>query len=88
MISLAATIAGYYYMKHTGDYDRIYSPIFPLLAFFFIGLVVSNVFMSIYSVAADTIIHCYCMDEEMHDGVKYAPPLLNDFITKRTPEDR
>jgi len=37
--------------------------------------------MSVYGMAADTVIHCFCMDSEMHDnGPQYVPPLLQDFV--------
>ena len=39
--------------------------------------------MNIYGTAADTIIHCYCIDDEANDGqgAQQAPPLLKAFIT-------
>jgi len=39
--------------------------------------------------AADTIIHCYCMDEEIHEnqgGAQYVPKLLREFID--SPSDK
>ena len=37
--------------------------------------------MSVFGVTADTVIHVFCMDEEMHTyGAKHAPPQLREFI--------
>ena len=39
--------------------------------------------MSIYGVAADAIIHCYAIDDEVHeDGAKYAPAHLRKLVDK------
>jgi len=41
--------------------------------------------MSIYGVAADTIIHCYAMDDELHQdqgGAKYVPRYLKNLVDK------
>jgi len=39
--------------------------------------------MSVYGVAADSIIHCYAMDDELHeDGAKHAPKYLEDLVSK------
>jgi len=53
----------------------------PTLIFLLVSYVVGHNFMSIYGMSADTIIHCYCMDDETNDGSpQHAPPLLQDFI--------
>jgi hypothetical protein len=48
---------------------------------------IGHMFMSVYGVSADTIIHVYCMDEEMHEyGARHAPPLLKEFVDKHVPK--
>ena len=42
--------------------------------------------MNVYGTTSDTIIQCFCMDEEMHDGAKFAPKSLKDFIHRNLPK--
>ena len=37
--------------------------------------------MSVYGISADTIMHCFAMDEEINDGLaKHAPEQLKEFV--------
>lgn len=43
--------------------------------------------MSVYGVAADTIIHCYAMDDELHahaGGARHAPEFLKAVVNTST----
>jgi len=73
---------GYLILTKTSLQNDILSPFAPTLVFFFISYVIGHNFMSIYGMAADTIIHCYCIDDESHekDGAQHAPELLRQFI--------
>ena len=42
--------------------------------------------MNVYGTTSDTIIQCFCMDEEMHDDAKFAPKSLKDFIHRNLPK--
>jgi len=64
--------------------NDVMSSFAPTLIFLLISYVVGHNFMSIYGMSADTIIHCYCMDDEIHEkegGAQHAPQLLQEFIT-------
>ncbi len=42
-------------------------------------------FMTVYALAANTIMHCYCVDEELHKDkglqqAAFAPEALKDFV--------
>jgi len=83
-ITITATLAGYLILTRTSLSDKVLSPFGPTLAFLIISYVVGHNMMSIYGMSADTIIHCYCMDDEIHEkagGPQHAPPLLREFIT-------
>ncbi len=37
--------------------------------------------MNVYGISANTIIHCFAMDEEINDGnAQHAPQELRDFV--------
>jgi len=37
--------------------------------------------MGVYGISADTIIHCFAMDEEINDGIaEHAPLELREFV--------
>jgi hypothetical protein len=87
-ISALATLIGYFVITQEGIFhDRIHDPIAPCTLFFLHAYIVSKVFMGVYGVAADTIIHCFAMDEEMHDGhAQCAPEKLRDFADNNLPK--
>jgi len=73
-------LIGYLIITRVNSISKeITSPFFPTLIFLLISYVVGHNFMSIYGMSADTIVHCYCMDDEIHEkdgGAQHAPPLL------------
>jgi solute carrier family 44 protein 1 (choline transporter-like protein)/choline transporter-like protein 2/4/5 len=84
-ITALATFFGYYIVMH--DYSgQVYSWIVPCVVFLFVSYIIAHVFMNVYGVSADAIVHCYCMDEEIHDTVKHAPPLLREFVDTHAPK--
>jgi len=83
-ITIASTLAGYLILTRTSLNNDVLSPFGPTLAFLIISYVVGNNMMSIYGMSADTIIHCYCMDDEIHEkagGPQHAPKILREFIS-------
>ena len=44
--------------------------------------------MNVYSVSVDTIIQCFCMDEEMHGDARHAPRLLKEFVNNNFPQSQ
>jgi hypothetical protein len=53
--------------------EKLYSPFIPTLVVFFFAYVVGALFMSVYGYAADTILACFIVDEELNKK-KNAPP--------------
>jgi hypothetical protein len=72
------------YMTITRDeyfQDNLFTTNLPTLFFAFISYVIGGCFMNVYGTAAEAIVHCYCMDEEINQRkVKYAPSLLQEFV--------
>jgi len=82
-ITVGSTLIGWLILTHTSLHTKIYSPMAPTVLFVIISYVIGSNFMSVYGMSADTIIHCYCMDDELHEsqgGAQHAPELLRDFI--------
>ncbi len=54
-----------------------------------ISFVVGSIFMGIYGTAADTILVCFVMDEEMDpkNESPNAPKKLNDFLNEHVKKD-
>lgn len=68
-------------------HDKISSIYFPCIIAGIIGYLVGAIFMSIFSFAADTILQCFFLDEELGDDAKgrppgNRPPIMNDFIER------
>jgi len=83
-ITVTSTLAGYLILTRTSLNTSVLSPFGPTLAFFLISYVIGHNMMSIYGMSADTIVHCYCMDDEIHEkagGPQHAPEILRHFIT-------
>jgi len=81
-ITLIATFLGNLIITQNSAFSaKLYSPLAPTLIFALISWLVADVFMAVYGVSADAIIHCFAMDEEIHDGnAQHAPQELKDFI--------
>jgi len=81
-ITLVATVIGNIVITNSDTFSgRIYSNVTPTLMFALVSWIVSDVFMGVYGISADAIIHCFAMDEEIHDGVaEHAPQQLRNFI--------
>jgi len=78
-----------YVILTTSDNYKSYSPWLPLIVIFFISYTVGALFMSIYGMAMDAILQCFCQDEK-DNGVgkaKNCPELLRDFLDKNVKEE-
>jgi hypothetical protein len=63
----------------------ISSPVIPCITVFIIGYVVGSIFMSVYSIASNTILQCFILDYEIakvkfDGGANHQPPSLQPFI--------
>jgi hypothetical protein len=80
-ITFVASIIGYAIITQSTYFQQaLYSPITPMIFFILVSLIIAHVFMSVYGVSADTIIHCFCMDEEMNTSAQNTPPALREFV--------
>eukprot|EP00331_Platyophrya_macrostoma_P009145 CAMPEP_0176426544 /NCGR_PEP_ID=MMETSP0127-20121128/12006_1 /TAXON_ID=938130 /ORGANISM="Platyophrya macrostoma, Strain WH" /LENGTH=229 /DNA_ID=CAMNT_0017807833 /DNA_START=437 /DNA_END=1126 /DNA_ORIENTATION=+ len=80
-ITLVAMILSYVAVLKIHAFSaNLFSGVLPIIIVGCIGYLISSTFMVIYGIAADAIIHCFCMDEEIHTSSRYAPPLLREFI--------
>lgn len=64
IIVLSGWIA-YLIMMNSDLKDKIYSPVFPVIVVCIIAYILASVFLSVYSFAANSILHCYLVDEEV-----------------------
>jgi hypothetical protein len=85
-IAIASTYGGYILITKADKFDqKIHSPVFPTLVFFCIAYILALLFMSVYSMACDTILHCFLADEELAGTDReaaHAPELLKDFVNR------
>jgi len=82
-ITFVATVIGYAIITQSQYFqEHLYSPITPMIFFILVSLIIAHTFMGVYGVSADTIIHCFCMDEEMSGSAQNTPPALKEFVDK------
>lgn len=66
--------------------DKIYSPFFPTVVVFIFAYGIAAVFMSVYGLAADTILACFVVDEELskkkNAPPRHCPESLKSFIDR------
>jgi hypothetical protein len=48
--------------------DKVYSPVFPVCVVVAIAYLLSAIFLSVFSFAANTILHCFVVDTEIQGG--------------------
>lgn len=66
--------------------EKIYSPFFPTLVIFIFAYGIGAIFMTIYGLAADAILACFVVDEELSKDKnavsRHCPESLRSFIAK------
>lgn len=84
MIAGGATFVGYlcveYWLEDQVDLNNSFVP---LIIFFIVTYVIATVFLSIYSMGADTILQCFLLDEELNKGAGGAnarPPAMKGLV--------
>jgi len=82
IIAGSATLLGFLIITQATKFKaEVISPVVPTIFFFLSSWIVAHVFMGIYGMSADTIVHCFAMDEEIHDGaVVHAPEELREYV--------
>ena len=72
--------------------DSIHSPIFPTVVFILVAYSISGLFMSVYGMACDTILHCFLADEELgaknRGAPSHSPELLVSFMGRERQKDQ
>eukprot|EP01015_Nassula_variabilis_P032901 TRINITY_DN779_c0_g1_i6.p1 TRINITY_DN779_c0_g1~~TRINITY_DN779_c0_g1_i6.p1 ORF type:complete len:357 (-),score=60.90 TRINITY_DN779_c0_g1_i6:124-1155(-) len=68
LITAGAAAGGYFYVTKADIRHQISSPILPTIAFIIVGYVIADLFMTVYSMSVDTVLQCFLVDEEAHDG--------------------
>jgi len=86
-IALASTYCGYLIITRSSLYeDELNSPLFPSIVFLLLAYVIASLFMSLYGMAVDTILHCFLLDEELCSKnsrpPQHAPEQLKSFLDK------
>ncbi|KAL4476085.1 hypothetical protein ABPG74_009818 [Tetrahymena malaccensis] len=80
-ITFFSAIMGYLIITNMTTYsEKIYSAGVPTFLFVVIAFCISSVFMSIYGMAADTLLMCLCSDKEINRGrPQSCPQTLQEF---------
>lgn len=74
IISGASTFGGYLLITKYSKFSvGMTSPLLPTVFMFFISWMIGMLIMSVYGMAADTILHCFLIDEELNKE-KGRPP--------------
>ena len=92
IISISSTYFGYLIITHPSKWEnQIHSPVFPTIVFLLISFLIAEVFMSVYGMACDTILHCFLVDEEIckRNGRNpmHSPETLKDFLDSERKND-
>jgi hypothetical protein len=72
-IASLTALAGFLVITNWDKFNQIYSPFIPTIIIFVFAYVVGACFMTVYGLAADTILACFILDEEINSK-KNAPP--------------
>ena len=84
-ITIIATLIGYIIIVKVEYFKtKIASPAVLTLIFAVLAYSLSCLFMSVWSMAARTILHCYFVDEEINDGSAImCPEYLREFFAHK-----
>jgi len=86
MIASGTTLGFYFAITYISSIKtNILQPIYLLILVFIMSFAVGILFMSVYSIAMDTILQCFIVDESNQKdkggkGPLYAPPEIADLI--------
>ena len=85
LIVLGSAFFGYMLITRWDRYDdKLTSPFLPTIVFCIIAYLIAALFMIVYGMATDTILHCFIADEELNSsdgrGAYHAPEPLREFM--------
>ena len=67
IISVSVTLIGYYLLKWYGNILNVhFDTIGPIVIIFIIGTTISLLFNNIFEVSADTMLHCYILEDRLN----------------------
>ena len=78
---LIAVLSGwiaYLIIMNSNLKDDVYSPVFPVIVVVIIAVLLSMIFLSVFSFSATTILHCFLIDEEIKGNRQ--PESLKEFL--------
>jgi len=82
--AITALIGFFVITKWTRFSDNLYSPFIPTALMFIFAYCIGAIFMTVYGLAADTILACFVTDEELskkkNAPARHCPSTLRDFI--------
>eukprot|EP01017_Pseudomicrothorax_dubius_P044490 TRINITY_DN7522_c0_g1_i6.p1 TRINITY_DN7522_c0_g1~~TRINITY_DN7522_c0_g1_i6.p1 ORF type:complete len:260 (+),score=54.76 TRINITY_DN7522_c0_g1_i6:961-1740(+) len=64
---------------------QVENPVFPIVAIALECYVIGAIFMTVWATANEAIMHCFCVDEEIHKdkgGPKHCPERLANFVKR------
>jgi Plasma-membrane choline transporter len=80
LVVVLSAFACYFLLGITGEGEDIISPVGPVVFVVLSSYIIAKVFISIYTTSADSILHFFCADEEIHAAgggrAKYCPTNL------------
>eukprot|EP00736_Rhodelphis_marinus_P003564 Rmarinus@m.19045 len=86
-ISVSAAVFCFLYIDNADEYasggsKELSSPFLPVFVCFLAALLVAYGFLSVYSMAIDTILLSFCLDRKLHEGPPnmYAPTSLTKYL--------
>eukprot|EP01016_Furgasonia_blochmanni_P055586 TRINITY_DN9332_c0_g1_i2.p1 TRINITY_DN9332_c0_g1~~TRINITY_DN9332_c0_g1_i2.p1 ORF type:complete len:660 (-),score=111.00 TRINITY_DN9332_c0_g1_i2:60-2039(-) len=81
-IAVASTTVGYLIITRSESIrNDISSPIPLMICFAFVTYTIGALFMSVWSMAADSILQCFFVDTEVNNGTAVnCPPTLREFV--------
>ena len=81
LIATTTMFVGLFHITNI-DYfwQRIYSPFFPMIAFFVVAYPVASTFMEFFATAAKTLLMCYCIQLDLAVNRAKCPPALRNFF--------
>jgi hypothetical protein len=86
-IAVATAFSCYAAITYWDRYgDEVSSPYFPCLVALIIGYVIGSIYLSVFSFAADTVLQCFLVDEELASAgcprpPSNRPPTMEGFVT-------
>ena len=84
VIAGGSTFCGYllvrYWIEENTDLNNGFVPI---VVFFLLSYVISTIILSVYGMAANTILQCFLLDEELNKhegGANHRPPAMDGLV--------